>query len=131
LVHDADGQLHRLGKTSSGRIVAPPGRNLRIAAWWLEESVSPTGEHIRYRYKAEDAVGVTDQRDVGALSYLIRVDYGNKEPAKHLYAWDDAEPTVRLFFLVLGYGERSLDPAVSPAFAATEDWRARQDSFSG
>ena len=131
LVHDADGQLHCLGKTPSGRVAAPCGNNPRIAEWRLEESVSPTGEHLRYRYRAENAAGVADRRAVGALSYLVRVDYGNKEPAKHLYAWDDSEPTAWLFSLVLDYGERSLEPSAAPVFAAAADWQARPDPFSG
>lgn len=133
LAHGADGQLHCLGKTSPGRTACAEGGNPRIAEWRLEESVSPTGEHIRYRYRAEDGMGIEagKVRAVGVLSYPVQVDYGNQEPAKHLYAWDDSEPTAWLFSLVLDYGERGLDPAVPPPFAATGDWSARPDPFSG
>ena len=132
LVHDADGQLHCLGKTTLGRTSSSSEEgNPRIAEWWLEESVSPTGEHIRYRYKAEDDADIEDARATGVLSYPARVDYGNKEPATHLYAWDDTEPTAWLFSLVLDYGGHGLDPAVPPPFDAAGDWPARQDPFSG
>ena len=132
LVHGADGQLHCLGKTDLGRTAAELDGNPRIAEWWLEESVSPTGEHIRYRYKAEDAANVTGMvRAAGVLNHPAQIDYGNREPEKHLYAWDDTEPTAWLFSLVLDYGERGVDPRVAPPWEATEDWPARRDPFSG
>ncbi len=58
LIHGAGGQLHCLGKTPAGRI-ADPGDAQRIAEWRIEESVNPAGEHIYYRYVAENAANVT------------------------------------------------------------------------
>ncbi|MGI0120395.1 SpvB/TcaC N-terminal domain-containing protein [Zooshikella sp. RANM57] len=137
LIHQADGQLHCLGKTPIAR-TANPTDNTHIAEWWLEESVSPTHEHIVYLYKAEDTSGIElsgpeAKREHGALSYLAQVRFGNSIAAKHLYAWDNnAENQTYLFTLVFDYGERGLDPLNRPNFdSAGSPWLPRQDSFSG
>lgn len=142
LIHQADGQLHCLGKQTLTRTAATTDGS-RIAQWWLQESVSPTGEHISYQYKAEDDVNVIlsgqeNQRERGALSYLVQVQYANKTPQKHLYAWDDnAQSQTWLCSLVFDYGEREsgergIDPSTPPAYnpLAPADWFARPDPFS-
>ncbi|ODS24630.1 hypothetical protein AB835_02560 [Candidatus Endobugula sertula] len=140
LVHSTDGQLHCLGKTALARTAATVNGRQCIAQWWLEESLSPTGEHIYYTYRAENDANVAlsgqeQQRQRGALSYLLQVYYGNTSPAADLYLWDfDSVPALEnwLFILVLDYGERSLDSAVPPPYYSGEgQWLARQDAFSG
>lgn len=136
LVHTADGQLHCLGKSPAAQLTDPddPGR---IAAWMLQESVNPAGEHICYRYKKEDAAGVSlsgneQQREHRAFIYLMQVDYGNRTAQDALYAWTGAIPddSQWLFSLVFDYGQRSLDPAVPVAYAPVNDWLVRPDPFS-
>ena len=138
LIHGADGQLHCLGKTTQARVEASDEFGLpRISEWLLEESVSPVGEHLCYHYRAEDAQGVSLEgaealRERGAWRYLSEVRYGNLSPARHLYCWDNKPDWPHwLFRMVLDYGERGLDVAVAPLYAASSDWLARQDAFSG
>ncbi|MEM6405191.1 MAG: SpvB/TcaC N-terminal domain-containing protein [Pseudomonadota bacterium] len=137
LIHGADGQLHCLGKSDLARTSVTDASGKRcIAAWSLEESVSPTGEHMVYRYQAEDAAGVDlsgveADRSRGALSHLVEVCYGNRVPAADLYAWQNTTDVDWFFHLVFDYGERGLDDAVAPAYAPTGDWLARPDPFSG
>lgn len=141
LIHGADGQLHCLGKTDSARTAcADASGNPRVAEWWLEESVSPTGEHIAYCYRAENVQGVTDSRPVGALHHLVEICYGNIAQAAGLYLWrysslaqaEQNEGVSWLFRLVFDYGERSLDSAAAPDCAVKGgEWLARTAPFSG
>ncbi|WP_129518503.1 SpvB/TcaC N-terminal domain-containing protein [Burkholderia stabilis] len=136
LIHGADGQLHCLGKTPAARI-ADPSNASRVAEWRIEESVNPFGEHIFYRYVAENADGVIAeneaQRDHTAGRYLAEVYYGNVEPQADLYLWDSDDPSRQawLFSLVLDYGERGIDHGTAPPYTATATWLVRADSFSG
>ncbi|MCD4506929.1 hypothetical protein LQR30_22940 [Chromobacterium piscinae] len=132
LVHSADGQLHAFGKTAQARVA----NGAQVAEWLLEESVSPTGEHIEYVYRAEDSVGINmdgseAQRQRGALRYLVEARYGNRTSAQPLYVFQDDPKKEWLFHLVLDYGERDLDALQAPAYASDEAWLPRQDAFSG
>ncbi|CAH2935922.1 MAG: hypothetical protein CPSOU_6760 [uncultured Paraburkholderia sp.] len=137
LIHGADGQLHCLGRTAGARIAHPdfPGR---IAEWHIEESVNPLGEHVYYRYVAENADNATaakeGNRDHSANRYLVEAYYGNRTPAAGLYLWDTADASGEgwLFSVVLDYGERGVDPATAPPYAvpAGSTWPLRADSFS-
>lgn len=135
LLHGRDGSLHMLGKTPSARIT-DPNDSSRTAVWLVEESVSPTGEHIWYQYQAENSEGLTTGgRDCAAMRYLLQVSYGNKTAAADLFLWSgDNVPAQQswLFTLVFDYGERSTDPAVVPSFTPVNGatWTARQDPFS-
>ncbi|PKF49423.1 hypothetical protein AT251_18965 [Enterovibrio nigricans] len=135
LVHGSDGSLHCLGKTPEARTAHAKENNARIAQWFIEETVSPTGEHVCYTYQKEDEkdghATIDTARTLGALCYLVQVHYGNLAPAKHLYAWDDAETPDWLFSLVFDYGERSSDPKVVPPMHANSYWLMRKDPFSG
>ncbi|WP_223518972.1 SpvB/TcaC N-terminal domain-containing protein [Pseudomonas sp. GL-B-19] len=137
LLHTADGQLHCLGKSAEARITDPaqPGH---IGVWLLEESVTLTGEHIRYRYKQEDTAncilsGQEASRSHTANRYLQYVEYGNVTEYQPLYAWrkfTQTETPAWLFTLVFDYGERTLDPLIAPPLLSSDSWPCRADSFS-
>jgi hypothetical protein len=137
LLHTADGHLHCLGKSTEARIV-DPAQPSHIGVWLLEESVTPTGEHICYRYKQEDTANcvLTGQeagRSHTANRYLQYVDYGNVAEYRPLYAWGQftaQEAPTWLWTLVFDYGERTLDPRVPPPKLPTNSWLCREDSFS-
>ncbi|CAH5248056.1 SpvB/TcaC N-terminal domain-containing protein [Klebsiella oxytoca] len=135
LLHGSDGTLHMLGKTRAAQI-CDPVRSEYIAEWLLEESVNPHGEHIWYRYQAEntdnlDLSGNEQGRDHSANRYLIQVMYGNEISSPGLYLWNGDTPSAQwLFALIFDYGERSLDPQTPPTFDTVGTWPARQDPFS-
>lgn len=131
VLHSSDGSLHLLGKTAAARISDPQNAS-HTAQWLLEESVSPTGEHVYYSYLAENSDGLNaDGRDSSAMRYLSQVQYGNVDPATDLYLWSRDKPGVDWYFtLVLDYGERGVDPQTPPAFTAPATWPARQDPYS-
>lgn len=133
LVHDRDGGLHMLGKTDKGRI-SDPAIPAHTAIWLLEESVTPTGEHVYYRYGAEngDNLGGNESgRDRTAMRYLLEALYGNATPSADLYLWDSDTPAAQwLFSLVFDYGERTLEPLQVPPYGATGAWLGRSDPFS-
>lgn len=144
LIQDATGHLHCLGKTIAGRVASPQGltdtRNPRVGEWLLEESVSPTGEHMIYCYQNEDNTGVSPDKQypLGTLPHLTEIRYGNLQPAANLYLWssDDihaATPSVQwLFKLIFDYGARSMDPHTQSQdeIGPDQHWTARHDPFS-
>ena len=144
LIHDATGHLHCLGKTIAGRVASPQlltdSYNPRIGEWLLEESVSPTGEHMIYCYQDENNVGVSPdkQYSLGTLPHLMEIRYGNLHPAANLYLWssdnvNSATSGVEwLFKLIFDYGARGLDPHSQPQDKIEPDqhWTARHDPFS-
>lgn len=131
LLHGSDGTLHLLGKTTSARISDSQNAS-HTAQWLLEESVSPTGEHVYYAYLAENGDGVnSSDRSTSAMRYLSQVQYGNVDPATDLYLWSsDIPPADWLFTLIFDYGERGVAPETPPSFTASETWPARQDPYS-
>ena len=135
LVHDRGGVLHMLGKTALGRM-AEPAMPTHTAVWLLEESVTPTGEHVYYRYAAEndsglDLSGNESGRDRTAMRYLVEALYGNAAPNADLYLWDSDTPSPQwLFSVVFDYGERTLEPEQVPPYVASESWLGRSDPFS-
>ncbi|KWB79430.1 SpvB/TcaC N-terminal domain-containing protein [Burkholderia ubonensis] len=137
LIHGADGQLHCLGKTAAAR-VANPAHPEQIAEWRIEESVNPTGEHIYYRYVAENSDNVAaaneKSRDHASNCYLAEVYYGNQTAAADLYLWDtvDASGQGWLFSVVFDYGERGVAYDSAPPYAVPSGntWPLRADSFS-
>lgn len=138
LIRAADGQLFCLGKAAHARIADPDDPTGRIGAWLLEESVSPTGEHILYQYKSENTEGVDlsgseAARTQTANRYLAQVQYGNVDAYAPLYAWarfSSKEAPQWLFSLIFDYGERTLDPMVAPTWEPVQPWLCREDSFS-
>lgn len=135
LMHDRSGTLHLFGKTAAARI-ADPAQPAHTAAWLLEESVSPTGEHIWYTHQAENTDNITPAgRDCSAQRYLTQVNYGNVTASSTPFLWSDTSPPDQqswLFTLVLDYGERGLEPLSPPPFEVPEDatWLTRTDPFS-
>ncbi len=139
LVHGADGQLHLLGKTSAGRLADPASPGTRTACWLIEESVSPTGEHIGYQYLSESDLSLaaepsnTEAHDSSAARYLGIICYGNKTPSDSLFLWSgDAGLTAQdwLFNLVFDYGSRGIDPKTAPGFVPSDSDVLRSDAFS-
>ncbi|WP_240674672.1 SpvB/TcaC N-terminal domain-containing protein [Burkholderia stabilis] len=137
LIHTVDGQLHCLGKHAAARITDPGAPNARIGRWLLEESVSPTGEHVCYQYEAEDVTNVdVDGPEADRLHtanrYLSEVRYGNLLGYAPLYAWDapGARPPEWLFSLVFDYGRRTLEALTVPGRDPSVPWPCRPDSFS-
>lgn len=140
LIYSPDGQIHCLGKTEKGRI-SDPENNKKVAIWLLEESLSPTGEHIGYHYLAEDGEGLPEPlpewelgRKRNAQRYLSKITYGNLEQHESLYL---ASLSVLpqegwLFSLVLDYGERGNNLDEIPPFDIPENgqWLVRSDIFS-
>jgi hypothetical protein len=133
LIHDAGGNLYFYGKRAASRSTDPADSH-RVAEWLLEESMSATGEHILYEYKAEDEAGLPEDhpRDFIAQCYLWRVRYGNALPHPVLYLWDE-ESLGNLhwhFDLLFDYGERSTDHRTRPGYAEQTEWPVRSDPHS-
>jgi hypothetical protein len=142
LIHGTDGQLHCLGKNAQARIADTAQPNARIAEWLVEESLSPTGEHICYVYQSAQSAGITkdDGHDTQTNRYLTRVHYGNQTAYAGLYAWADLyhndedkpqDSTNWLFTLVFDYGQRGMDARIPPPFDdKRQAWPLRPDPFS-
>ncbi|MDR0217365.1 MAG: virulence protein [Enterobacteriaceae bacterium] len=131
-----DGQVHLLGKHSHAQI-ADPKDEMKIACWLLEETVTPTGEHIYYHYRAEDDAGcnadeLRQHPAMYAQRYLAKVCYGNILPEAAFIALKSGIPpdNVWLFHLVFDYGERSSSLYAVPEYHTVGEWLCRPDCFS-
>lgn len=130
-----EGQIHLFGKHSHAR-VADPDNDSHIARWLMEETLTPTGEHIYYYWRSEDDTGCDDSErsghpDAGAQRYLARVSYGNIRPDAALMAVAGVPAEdAWLFHLVFDYGERDPSLQVVPGYHTSQPWRCRPDSFS-
>lgn len=137
LMYSPDGQIHIFGKTRQAQI-ANPAEDSQIAQWLLEETVTPTGEHIYYQYRAEDDIGCDDSEknshlNASAQRYLIQVNYGNITPEPSLLVLKNTPPTDNewLFHLVFDYGERAQEINTVPPFKVpSNNWKIRPDRFS-
>lgn len=136
VVFSPDGQQHLFGKSQAARI-SDPAAPSKIAQWLLEESVSPTGEHILYRYQSEDETGCDpDEKErhphAVAQRYLTMVLYGNTKSEAGFFLLQNDIPAVNewLFEMVLDYGARTCDPDKQPPYKSTGQWPARKDCFS-
>ncbi|WP_145931778.1 SpvB/TcaC N-terminal domain-containing protein [Yersinia bercovieri] len=136
LIYAADGQVYCFGRSAQAQI-ADPEHPTHIAKWLLEESVSPTGEHICYRYKNEDDVNADSWEknrhpQACAQRYLHQVQYGNREVFQQLYILSTYQPNDSnwLFTLVFDYGERLNNLSDVPALKSEGQWPCRQDPFS-
>ncbi|OTA14566.1 hypothetical protein Xvie_03595 [Xenorhabdus vietnamensis] len=134
---DANGQINLFGKNTHARI-ADPTNDRHIAQWLLEETLTPTGEHIYYHYRAEDEnfcgeAEISQHPNASAQRYLVQVNYGNITPQTGLFALEKNLPDDEqwLFHLVFDYGERSSSPVILPDFTPDgEGWTVRPDCFS-
>lgn len=131
-----DGQRHLFGRTYRGRISDSQDES-HIAAWLLEESVNPTGEHICYTWREEDDAGcdkdeLEQHPDTWSGRYLARVCYGNiqVEPSFMLAFGEMPKDSEWLFYLVFDYGERSHSLNDVPAFTPGGSWSCRPDCTS-
>lgn len=133
VVHGSDGTLHVYGRDADARIADPAEPDVRIARWLLQESVSPAGEHIFYRYASEDAAGLGARdllRDHRANRYPLRVCYGNLSAARLPYLLAGTVPASWHFELIFDYGERPETPSGIPPYRAAAVWAARQDAHA-
>ncbi|UUM22276.1 SpvB/TcaC N-terminal domain-containing protein [Mycoavidus sp. SF9855] len=139
LMRTPDGQTHIFGKTAQARISHRHEDDQvdQIAQWLLEESVTPTGEHIYYQYKAEDGVSFDEEEktrhpNAGGQKYLYQVNYGNITSQDSLFVLEEEMPSLEswLFHLVFDYGERSDSLDEIPPFTTAKAWPCRLDSFS-
>jgi hypothetical protein len=131
-----DGQIHLYGRHAHAR-VANPADARQIACWLIEETVTPTQEHIYYYWQAEDDTGCDEEEyarypDSSAQRYLVRVGYGNILPSASFMAIEGGIPAddAWLFFVVFDYGERSTSLYEVPPFQASGHWLCRPDCFS-
>ncbi|QTL38276.1 virulence protein [Xenorhabdus budapestensis] len=131
-----DGQVHLLGKHNHAQI-ADPKDATKIACWLLEETVTPTGEHIYYHYRTEDDTGCDAdelRQHIGmyAQRYLAKVCYGNIFPEAAFIALKSGIPAddAWLFHLVFDYGERSSSLYTVPEYHTSGEWLCRPDCFS-
>lgn len=132
----ADGQVHLFGKHDHARVADPQDKS-HVARWLMEETVTPTGEHIYYYWRGEDDVGCDERERLAhpvstAQRYLAKVSYGNIKPGATFMALENGVPSDHawLFHLVFDYGERPSSLAVVPQYAVTTGWQNRPDSFS-
>ncbi|WP_338925474.1 SpvB/TcaC N-terminal domain-containing protein [Mycetohabitans endofungorum] len=139
----SDGAQHVLGYTIAARLTDPapcsedPPAPERIVRWWLEETITPHGEHLCYAYQGEDERGIDTSapieqpRDRRAQRYLKCVCYGNREACADSYLMAGvAMPTDWHFELVFDYGEHAENAEALPTYAPTRAWRTRADPFS-
>ncbi|HID3974760.1 TPA: SpvB/TcaC N-terminal domain-containing protein [Enterobacter cloacae] len=130
-----EGQIHLFGMHTHAR-VADPDNDSHIARWLMEETLTPTGEHIYYYWRSEDDTGCDESErsghpDAGAQRYLARVSYGNIRPDAALMAVAGVPAEdAWLFHLVFDYGERDPSLQVAPGYHTSQPWRCRPDSFS-
>lgn len=112
--------------------IADPDDPQRVFQWLIESRADPRGAAIRYRYKAEDAVGLPvpePGRRYGANRYPERISYGNARP---FVAADPLDPPNGPFLLevVFDYGEYRIAPDNDAPLTPVRPWSARPDPFS-
>lgn len=134
LIHAADGSVHLYGKNK--RIEHTAAATTRTAEWLLEESVTPSGEHILYEYVSEDERGVPDAdlgRDHQRQLYLQRIRYANGTADQVPYLFRDAAFVGSQQWhceLVLDYGERATGLLDTPGYGTDRPWPRRADPYS-
>lgn len=120
----ADPRPHRKDQSKHPAV----GRNARVFSWLIEETRDDRGNVVRYKYKAEDGVGIkpalsefsrfrldsdvnliNDGDDnpifeVTAQRYLERIQYGNRTPISRDQTAPN-KPEGWLFEVVFDYGE--------------------------
>ena len=118
VVRSPDGSVGIYGYSSQARL-ADPAQPDHIASWLLEESVTPTGEHIYYQYCAENDTHLTEAdllRDHRAQRYLQRVCYGNLQAEALPFLFTETLSDAWMFELWLDYGEYAFDTHTLPVW---------------
>ena len=137
VIYTPDGNIHFLGKTKQARIYSSENTG-HIAQWLIEETITPTGEHIYYQYKAEDLTNCDEQEQarapatIGAQRYLWQVSYGNIQVDKKPFILSDTPIQQHgwLFHAIFDYGERSIIDTDKPDYHEQPLWLCRPDCFS-
>jgi hypothetical protein len=135
MVRGVDGSINIYGFSELARIADPAAPQQRIARWLLEESLSPTGEHIHYQYRSENDFGLNAGellRDHQAQRYLDRARYGNRTAHTLPYLLTANMPADWHFELVMDYGEYAATDDATPLYQAqvSNQWPLRQDPHS-
>ncbi|MBV4476365.1 SpvB/TcaC N-terminal domain-containing protein [Pseudomonas botevensis] len=129
IVYHPDGSQYCYGNNSAS-CIHDPDQPQRIAVWLLVEIMNALGEHLVFKYQADD-VEPDPRFDYRAQRYLSQIVYCNKTASDELYCLtheDPAQTVEWLLTVVADYGARSVDPDIAPTFAADEDaWPLRQD----
>lgn len=135
LIYHSDGAITCFGHSAGAR-VADDADPLRISEWYQEEFLAVNGEHICFYYCREDDTGVSGGKRRGGNSRLYphRTDYANVKAHGSLYCLAGEMPAAETFLLhiVFDYGERTLQKAEVPSWAAAPEsgWLLRSDPFS-
>ncbi|WP_159076037.1 SpvB/TcaC N-terminal domain-containing protein [Microvirgula aerodenitrificans] len=125
---ERNGVIHCLGYTAQITDPASPGH---IARWLIEESLFPNGEHVLYRYVAEDSAGISDSRDQTAQRYPDRIDYANLTASATFFLFGTVPDEAGwLRTLKFDYGQRPADDQPPPAWDTSGVWTCRPDAFS-
>lgn len=74
-IEERNGMVHELGLTPEARLAHPQQPN-RIFEWWLERSVDPSGNEIRYTYWIEE--GTVYLKEVRYAVYALRFLYEDR-----------------------------------------------------
>ncbi|HAT2830526.1 TPA: virulence protein [Klebsiella oxytoca] len=121
VIRSTDGNIHLLGKNSTAQL-ADPATLQHIARWYLEETFSPLGETILYKYRKENNDGC-DEAELRAhpLStsavYPLQILYGNSKSVNSLVSFSENQP-LWMFRIDFNYGDSG------------NQWPIRKDCFS-
>lgn len=133
-----DGSLSLYGWSAEARLADPEDPS-RVAEWRIEETVSARGEHILWRWRAEDTRNCSDeemaQHPQVTNLYPDTVYWMNKTPSLSFLVPDlpegtDAWQNDWLALLQFDYGERDTPEEHVPPFGAANHWPARPDALS-
>ncbi|VVE77438.1 SpvB/TcaC N-terminal domain-containing protein [Pandoraea sputorum] len=143
LMHDGDGSVHVFGKIARTEALGDDDGDddaPHIGQWWLDESVAPNGECIRYRYAIdagwEGEADAARGPDVAPSVYLQRATYGNRTAllAPNTLTHEDAtaadDAVDWMFELIFDYGERATGLDALPEYEPQTQAPTRLDPFS-
>ncbi|MCK7318538.1 virulence protein [Enterobacter cloacae] len=132
--YSPDGSLSLFGYSQTARL-APVNQPRQVAEWFLEESVTPRGEHILWSWRNEDQKDCSETELLNHPDtvniYLTKISWANVSAAKHfLLPAEQAGSTEWLCFMVFDYGERNTPEDQIPPADGGKDWLIRPDVFS-
>ncbi|EPF0317284.1 SpvB/TcaC N-terminal domain-containing protein [Enterobacter chuandaensis] len=136
--YSPDGGLSLYGWSPEARLTDPEDP-FRVAEWRIEETMTARGEHILWRWRAEDEAGCTPEEislhPEVVNAYPDTVYWMNKTSSLSFFLpdmtlTDDKWQADWLAFLVFDYGERNTPEEIVPPVAATSPWSARPDPLS-